>query len=449
MRPTCRLTALATLVLGMILPSGVLPAAAQGTWDGSLYSRFGIGELQYFSNAQDAAFGYSGWALHSLSYLNLNNPGTWADQTLTRASAGFTHQNLRISDANQSRSRLSSGHLDGLHFGFPIFERKLGVALGFAPYSRVSYSVVREDSTPLVPGPNPNLREPDQVATRIEYFGSGGLQQIVGGFGLRLHHNLSVGVRLNTLFGIIDEGRRTSFIESVEGAQFRDTNLETSTRMNGLSASFGLLFILRNVLAQNDFVDLGAAFTLPTHLTARRVTTLGMDLSRDSLGTAIPGTVDLPWQLGAGIAYYPNAQWTISTGFRLAPWSEFQSSLRFPGYEPGNPEALADALQWGVGFEFLPAGSDLLAPYLARVGYRLGFSYDEAYISPDRGANLNTGIVTAGLSLPTLIPGTHLDIQLQAGRRGDARVGLVRDLFYRLSVSVNVGERWFQTPQLR
>ena len=82
-------------------------AVAQSSNDGSLYSRFGIGELQSFSSSQIEAMGGAGFALHSLNYANLSNPGTWSDQILTRASAGFTYQNVRITNAAGDESRLA------------------------------------------------------------------------------------------------------------------------------------------------------------------------------------------------------------------------------------------------------------------------------------------------------------------------------------------------------
>lgn len=431
------ITALAALLL-----LAATPSFGQSSSDGSLYSRFGIGELQSFSSAQGDALGQSGFALHSLNYLNISNPGTWADQVLTRASAGFTYQNIRISDAAEARSQLASGYLNGVQFGIPIVEQRLGVALAFVPYSRVSYSVINQGNL------YPDAPTPDTIAYTINFTGSGGLQQAIGGIGYRFNRNISAGVSVTGIFGIIDNGRRTSFIPSGT-AQYVSTDLSTSTRLQGVTATVGAYFSTRQVVGTDDFLGIGAAFTLPTGLSGQRVNTLGQTLDRDTLGAVIGGDVDLPWRLGAGVSYQPGGRWTISAGGEFAPWTDFRSTLSFPGYEPGTSESLTDRWKLGGGVEFRPAGPDPLAPYLARVGYRIGASYDRSYIAPAEGEDLRTLAGTAGLSLPTMLSGTRLDVNLHVGTRGKTEGILVRDVFYRLSVGVNIGERWFQTPKLR
>ncbi len=429
------------LVAGLF---AVAPAGAQDARDGSLYSRFGIGALQVHTGGQGAGIGHAGYALHSLQYVNPNNPGAWADQALTRLSAGFAYQSLEISDASDETSRLASGQLSGIQIGFPILERKLGVALGFAPFSRVSYHVGNDGV--LYSG---DPARPDTVGYRVNFFGSGGIQQITGGLGYKVHPNIRVGAALNALFGIIDDGRETIFFEGASAPPFLDTHLETSTRLHGFSATFGALFSVQGVLADDDYVTAGAAFTLPATLSGERVTSLGLNLDRDTLGTTVSGSIDIPWQLGLGVAYYPDARWTVSAGGKIAPWTNMESTIPLPGYRPGTEQGLSNAIQIGTGFEFLPAGNDLLAAWPARIAYRFGISWDRAYISPDRNTNIETLMASAGFGLPTLVPGARLDLNMQVGMRGAASDNLVRDVFYRLSMSVNIGERWFQTPKLR
>lgn len=435
------------LVLGafcaLLLP---VESAAQRSNDGSLYSRFGIGELQSFGSSQIQAMGNSGFALHSLNYANLTNPGTWADQVLTRASAGFTYQNIRITNAAGDESRLASGFLNGVQFSFPVVERRLGAALGFVPFSKVSYRV-QETGTLIVEEP-----DPDSLDYTIDHEGSGGLQTITGGLGYRLNRHVSVGLGLNGIFGIIENGRRTSFIGADDGSQFVDANVSASTQLFGLSGTIGMLLTSTRFFGDRDYVTFGASFTTPSALSGDRVRTLGEDLDRDTLGTAISGDVDLPWRLAAGLAYQPNPRWTLVAGGRYEPWSQFESELPFPGYTPGeasSEERLSDRIHGGAGVEFMPAGSDQLAPYLARVAYRLGAFYDRSYISPDEDRNVRTIALTGGVSLPTRSSGTRLDVNLQVGARGSTEGSLVRDVFYRLSANVNIGERWFQTPKLR
>ncbi len=411
---------------------------AQGTPDGSLYSRFGLGELQSFSSSQIDALGGTAPSMHSLNYLNFSNPGTWSDQVYTRAAAGFTYQNITISDAAENQSRLASGFLNAVQFSFPIVERRLGAAIGFLPYSRVSYHV-QQPGTLVTTNP-----DPDTVNYTVNFEGSGGVQQIVGGLGYRINGNLSAGLSLQAYFGIIDNGRRTSFLD----AGHQQTNVSIETRLTGISATIGSMYTARSLFGDDDFVTVGAAFTLPTTLSGERVRTLGESLDRDTLGTPESGSVRLPLRLEGGVSYYPGPRWTMTAGGRYEPWTRFESDFSFPGISDAG-SGLSDRVRAGGGVEFLPAGSNQLASFVARIAYRLGFYYDQSYVSPRAGERINTVGVTGGLSLPTLAAGTRIDINLEVGRRGSTEHDLVRDVFYRLSANVNIGERWFQKTKLR
>jgi hypothetical protein len=63
--------------------------------------------------------------------------------------------------------------------------------------------------------------------------------------------------------------------------------------------------------------------------------------------------------------------------------------------------------------------------------------------------NVQVYAATGGLSLPTSIPGTRIDLNLKAGVREPRGGSFVRDVFYGVSVHVNFGERWFQQRKLR
>jgi len=47
------------------------------------------------------------------------------------------------------------------------------------------------------------------------------------------------------------------------------------------------------------------------------------------------------------------------------------------------------------------------------------------------------------------VPGTYLDITGQIGSRGKTSDVLVQDLLYKISITLNFGERWFLKRRLR
>ncbi len=430
-----RLFLAALSVLFLFVPS----VSAQNTGDGTIYSRFGIGELRSFGSGQTEAMGGGGFGLRSLNYVNLENPASWGDQVLTRAVAGLRYQNLRANADGFEESVLSEGNLGVIQFSFPIVDRKFGIAAGFQPFSRVSYRVQLTGRT---------LTDPtaaDSSDYRIDFEGNGGLQQIVGGAGLQITPQFSIGAGLHFIFGVLDYGRRTSFPAS----RLQPANLVTSTRMSGLMGSFGAMYTTRALLGESDILSLSTRFRTPGFMTARRVQKLGESLDVDTLGAPINGDVTLPWSLAAGAAYHPDARWIIVADALYEPWTSFESDLPFAGTPDAGNGELADRLRLSAGVEFLPAGSDLLDPYFSRVAYRLGAYYDRSYVSPIPDVTIGTAALTGGFSFPTMLSGTRLDINFEVGTRGTTDHELVRDVFYRVSVNLNVGERWFQRQRLR
>ena len=129
------------------------------------------------------------------------------------------------------------------------------------------------------------------------------------------------------------------------------------------------------------------------------------------------------------------------------PWTKLTTDVPFPGISSeGN--RLEDRLRVSLGVELLPGGNDLFSSYLKRIAYRVGVFTDKSYVQPIAGETLRTMGASAGLSFPTRIPGTRIDMNFQVGRRGNTDNGLIKETFYRFGINVNIGERWFQKTRL-
>ncbi len=419
------------------------PAAGQSTGDGTIYSRFGVGELYTFSSPRSQAMGGGGTAARSLNYTGFTNPALWGDQVLTRMATGVNFREISATDGTGATSELTAGMLNAIQFSFPLYSRKLGVGIGFQPYSRTNYRVVQQQDEPLIFGR-------DTTNYQINFEGRGGLQQVRGGLGYRINDAISVGASLDVIFGILEEGIRTSF----EDPRFDQANFTDATRLSGVTGTLGGLATLSNVLTEGDNLSIGTAITLPTNLTGSRVRTLDESLDRDTLGTEVNGSVDLPWEARLGLAYRPDARWLVVLDGSYAPWSELESSFDGSAVGPsafpvGGSDMMTDRFRMSGGFEYLPAGEEGLAPFFARTGYRLGGYFERSYVSPVDGHNINVMAATAGISLPTLLSGTRIDLNLEVGTRGTTSQNLVRDTFYGISLNVNIGERWFRERKLR
>ena len=439
-------TAMFALAFLMGLMGGVPgPAQAQTTGgDGSIYSRFGVGELREYSSPQAQAMGGGGLALRSLNYTGFANPALWSDQELTRLAAAARYRRINAQSGTGQASRLDNGALQAVQFSFPLYTEKLGIGVGLRPYSRLEYRV--QQAPRPVPG--------DTASYQLRFEGEGGLQEISGGLGYRFGDVLALGARAGVVFGILESRRATRF----STPRFAPTTLATRTRVAGFTSTAGALLSLASVFRDEDALSVGATLTLPATLTGERVRTSGRGLDPDTLridggGAAREdeGSLRVPLEAALGLSYKPSDRWTFVADGRFEAWADAENNFEtaLPGFE-----GLRDRTRASIGAEFLPAGTNRNDTFFKRTAYRLGGYYEQTYVGPQAlpdGASegVDALAATGGLSLPTPLYGTRIDVGFEVGARGTTSGALVRDLFYGVSLGVNLGERWFQRRKLR
>ena len=421
-----------TLAILAAAVASAAPALAQGQNNyGSIYSRYGLGERTDFGSSQAEMLGGAQVGLRSTLYNGLANPALWADQQVTTFSAAVGLQGVRSTDASGAdASRATSGDVAGIQLGVPILAGRLGLTLAYRPYSRVNYRTA-------VPGTL--VTEDDTTAFALNQEGSGGLQRISGGLGLRLGPAVQVGASADVLFGTVEYLQRTSFAE----AGFAETRQAEATRLRGVSGTVGATASLRSIAAADDAVTLGLAVTLPTRLRGTRTRTLGESLDRDTLATETGGRATLPLLARGGLAYRSGGRYTLAVDALYEPWSQFESDLAVGGFdESAGLNELRDRLRVGGGVEVVPAGRSRNASVFAQTAFRIG-AYTERGLYAPSGAGVSTVALTGGVSIPNRVSGARFDLGFEVGMRGSVENSLVRDVFARGSLTLNFGERWF------
>ena len=416
------------ILLTSLIPGSTI-AFGQGLDDGSLYSRYGVGELVSFSSSQAQALGGASTALISPDYINFGNPATWSRQQLVRLAVGAQFDQLYSQDAAGRSEQFLRGNFNALQIGIPLWSQRVGLGLSYEPYSRIHFQVS---------SPGTLTAEGQDLAYQINYEGSGGLHQARVGLGFKLNSWASFGATTDFLFGISEVSRRTTF----QSSDLLETNLTTSTRLFGITSTAGVTF---SIEGESSALVIAATGTVPTTLNGTRILTLGESLDLDTLGTSTDGKVKLPFQLSAGASLRYQNRWLISAEIRHAPWSNASSELSFTGFDSNH---LRDRTRYSLGLEFTPAATSLQAGYFRRTSYRLGVYRDEMYASPVAGRDVSITAVTGGLGLPTLFYGTRIDLSFEIGTRGSIDNNLIRDRYIGVSATLNIGERWFVKRRL-
>lgn len=430
--PSARLAALA-LLLSIPFVGG---AAAQSTRPGSVYSRFGLGERIDPFQARSPSMGGSGYAIPGGGFASLANPALLADLQLTRAVAGLQFDNLRSRNAAGDESELSAGAFSGFSVGLPLLVNRLGMLVSLSPYTRVGYRVFIPDTFEPSDG--------DPVAYTDALEGNGGIDRVSLGFGYRLNERFAVGLRTDFFFGILEDVHRTTF----GNFRYEETRLSESTRLRGFGLGLGARANFPDTFRDGDILAVGLTVDVPAHLTGERVVTSGPASDPDTLRTGVDGSVDLPVMVGAGVAWQAGPKFLAAADVRYERWSAFESSFAFPAAASGDAGRLDDRVRVSGGFEFYPAGRDLLAGFFRRTSYRLGAFFERSYASPVPDSRIDLIGLTGGISLPTLFPGTRVDVHAEVGKRGSTDGVLIQDSYFRLGVSINFADRWFVRRRL-
>lgn len=427
------------LLLGIILffatahsNSGYAQSSTQGT----IYSRFGLGERVDFSSSRSQAIGGGAWAFRSADATNYANPAVLSDIVIFRFTAAVELQSLTSEATGFEDSKLSAGYLKALQLSFPLVAGKVGIGLTSTPYTRIAYHVEQSGSFETEPGDGNFL--PFGSTSN----GNGGLHRISSAIGYAPVKNLSIGVRADIIFGILEDVQDTSF-----GSPFFDDGLLTeSTRLAGVTGTFGIWYRKTRFLSQGDGIYLGATLTLPSSLTGERIVTTGRGELIDTLSSVNVSGIGIPLSGSLSIAYQKSSRITLVLDALYEGWSKVNNEGSFRRFPENSIADYRDRYRISGGVQY--GGGSPNESYSRRVLLRFGVYFDRSYISPAVGTDINSRGLTAGISLPTVFSGTTVDMNFDIGQTGTTENGLVRDRYFKFGFNLNFGERWFRRVKL-
>ncbi len=386
---------------------------------GPAYTRYGIGDLNYFGSNRAFAIGVMGIGLGGDGFINRLNPAGLSRISMTRVSGGFEFSSLSIKDASGS-TKFARGDFQSLAVAVPI-SKDHGVVLmaETSPYSNVDYKVQTTQATAGSPS--------------VQTFGGlGGLSTLSLGISYSPRPDLSLGFKYSYLYGTIQQITSVDFADIT----FTDSEFHSSRFHSGSIFSLGVL--VENV---GSFLDsptlqpfqVGFVLSTPARLSVKEERILLTSTSVDTT-SVFRGTTDIPLSFGAGVSYLAQERLLLTTDLYLQQWE----GANFFG---GSSVGIRNSTRLGAGVEFLP--KRVPSTYGDRVAYRAGFVYNSSYYKIGDQA-INEWYVSGGIALP-IGPDARLNLALQAGSRGTTNAGLQKDTFLRFSVSVSASEAWFLT----
>lgn len=393
----------------------------------SPYSRFGPGDLLFSGFSWQRAMGSTGIAASPYGKFNYLNPAAYAGDTLMDFEFGLFGERLTKSQAEIQSTGLNA-RLDYFSLAFPIVRNRMGIAIGFLPYSGTGYDV----NTSAV------LDSANSMTTT--YSGSGGVNRYFISTGLRVLPSLTIGLNAGYLYGSSDQSRSVDFSSDV----FFDTRLKETTTLSDFTFEAGVLWKLPVKTAANKF-SLGATFGIPSKVDGVRNAVwenykkngFGIPVVKDTilLKEDERGNSVFPLQFGLGAQFSKGDQLILQADFRFQQWSSYSSF----GESTGN---LKDSWRIAAGAQYQ---IDSKSPtYLKRVQYRAGVFHGENFLMI-RGQNLSETGVSFGFGLPMRKAFfSQISFGFEFGQRGTLENDLVRERYQRLVVGLSFNEFWFQ-----
>lgn len=380
---------------------------------GSIYSRFGVGDLLYYGSSRIDAMGGAGIALIGDGFINRLNPAGIARISHTRISGGFEYSNFSSTD-KFGTSNFGYGSYKGLAFGIPV-AKDYGVVmlLESSPYSSVNYAVEQADN---------------QLSQK--FYGKGGLSLLSFGGSYSPSSTLTFGAKLNYVFGRIRQFVKFDFADGT----FTDSELDRSDFYSGFNFTVGTIYEGMGDLLNAPSLkplSVGMVLSTPTVLSVQQERYLTTNQTTDTTYVG-SGNVDLPLAVGFGASYLISSRYYLTGDVYYQNWE----SANFFGKHLAE---IKNSTRIALGFESLPQRET--ESYGKRIAYRAGIYYNSTYYNVNN-TPMNELFLTTGLGLP-IGPDARLNIGLHIGTRGTTSNNLQRDTIFRLTLSISASEVWF------
>ncbi len=394
--------------------------------DGSVYSRFGVGEIMTFYGNRSAAMGGTGVASLTDGYINEANPAGLGQLSRTQYSGDFQYQGYGLNDGSGS-TFLSSGNFQSAGLAFPVYsDYNIGFAFSITPFSRRAYDVK------------------DNVTTAgivQSYSGTGGLSSAQFGFSFSPAQDLYFGVTTHYLFGNFDDVQQLAY----DSSGYFATNADKNISMHGFAFTFGAVFAGFDKaigISNEKKMNVGMTIFSGASLSATEQTFQNYSTSQETTNV-YTGSTKIPLGFALGLEYDVRDRTILTGDAQFQQWSQYS-------YMGVHPAEIQNSLRLGIGAEFLPTKS-LAEPYYHQVTYRAGGYVNESYLKLN-GETINEYFITGGVGVPIFFTAgseARLNIGLEYGTRGATSNGLQRDTITRLTISLNGSDTWFNPPEVQ
>jgi hypothetical protein len=383
-----------------------------------------LGDLHHYGYGRTAAMGGASLGSRHSVQVNSANPASYSSND----SLSFVFEfgvDAKFSNYKSNTGTMKASDLNFryLSLSFPISKR-LGAGLGLQPYSDMGNEIVYSEILPNIGNVN------------YKYIGEGTTSKAYFGASVIPFKGLSVGANLNYIFGRINQNSTTNF----DDATLFDLSSTEGTRLSDFTMSYGLQYDYK--IKRNQYLTLGVTFESQSDVTAFhrllsfKTITVGTSALVDTIQfrPESKDMIKLPSTFGVGLSYNKVNKLEINADYYYAAWSK---STFYGATDP----VLTNQSRFSAGFEYIPEMFSIRS-YVKRIKYRAGVHYENSYLILNNHQIKDTG-VSVGAGIPFPKSKSTANIAFELGKQGTTEDDLVRNIYTKFSIYLNLYDYWF------
>lgn len=392
--------------------------------EGSVYSRYGIGEIHLASRGKNSAMGSVGTGMFGETFINFANPAGLAGIPRTLVTAGYQYRNYNSEDASGT-SVVGTGNISEFGLALPIyFPKKIVLSLGILPYSTVGYL---QEATQKVGS--------DSAAVIQQFEGRGGLNSAQLSVSYSAASDILLGLTAHYLFGAIYHDHSIHF----SSPEFFGGSYNQTVSFSGFGLTAGGLYTGIDKalgMSASGNVNLGATFFSGSSLDFDDEILRNFSSNQDTVASN-NNTVTLPFGFSLGLSYSRNKV-IYAADVDFQNWDNYKVN-------GAKTAEIQNSIRIGAGIEFLPS-DNFVESFWDRLSYRLGGFY-RVTNTKVKGTSIDEMFASGGFGFPLSFD-SRLNLGLEYGIRGTTSSSLIKDTIIRFTVSLTASELMFIPPPI-
>jgi long-subunit fatty acid transport protein len=350
------------------------------------------------------------------------NPASYTSISLTTFEVGVNSKNSWY-QSTADTALINRTWLGNVAVGVPI-SKKWGMSFGLLPYSSIGYKLTYETLAP--------------TGDSITYYydGSGGINTLYFGNAYQIHKNISIGLNICYLFGIMTN---TSTVLFTSGENFIGTEANKTVNVSDVLLNGGFQFKLP--IKTNYTLIIGGTYSNKANIHAiKDVTTRRFSASTGTIvdtiiqDSSVSGNFIIPQRIGVGFSFAKNDHWLFGADVSWQQWSAYTSP--FDQYDE-----LTNTIQLAIGGEYM-INKKTSTSYFNKVRYRAGFNYGNSFVVLDSD-KINQYGITLGAGFPVIKSHSLLNIGVELGRTQSANANALNENYIKMSIGFTLNDKWF------